>query len=192
MAQPPAITIQPVSRPVHGSIRPPGSKSITNRALVCAALAEGTSTLTGALDSEDTRVMINCLLDLLIQVDVQDRGRTLIVRGCGGMIPAPIGKLFVANSGTTIRFLTAMCCLGRDGMFELEGIERMHRRPIGDLVDALMQLGAYVQTGSPGRCPPVTIGASGLKGGRANIRGNISSQFLSGLLMAAPYANADV
>src|SRR6478672_2462519 len=100
MAQPPAITIQPVSRPVHGSIRPPGSKSITNRALVCAALAEGTSTLTGALDSEDTRVMIECLRKLGIGVGSRDEGQTLIVQGCRGRIPATSADLFVGNSGT--------------------------------------------------------------------------------------------
>jgi 3-phosphoshikimate 1-carboxyvinyltransferase len=193
MAQPPAITIQPVSRPVHGSIRPPGSKSITNRALVCAALAEGTSTLTGALDSEDTRVMIECLLDLCIQIDKQEDGRRLAVHGCSGRLPAPnVGVLFVGNSGTTIRFLTAMCTLGKDGMYELKGVERMHQRPIGDLADALAQLGASVSTESPGRCPPVVIGTRGLRGGRAVVRGSISSQFLSALLMVAPHAESDV
>src|SRR4029079_11781386 len=108
MAQPPAITIQPVSRPVHGSIRPPGSKSITNRALVCAALAEGTSTLTGALDSEDTRVMIDSLGRLGIHVESRDSVQTLVVNGCGGQIPAKEADLFCGNSGTTIRFLTAL------------------------------------------------------------------------------------
>src|SRR3954469_24283832 len=109
-----SITLVPASRPVRGKVRPPGSKSITNRALICAALAKGTSTLTGALDSEDTRVMVEGLLDLCIQVYTQDDGRRLVVHGCGGHLPQPnIGVLFVGNSGTTIRFLTAMCALGR-------------------------------------------------------------------------------
>src|SRR5262245_268485 len=106
------LTIQPVGRPVRGRIRPPGSKSITNRALVCAALAQGTSTLSGALDSDDTRVMIDSLGRLGIRVESQDEGHTLIVHGCGGKIPAASADLFVGNSGTTIRFLTALCALG--------------------------------------------------------------------------------
>src|SRR6478752_6052757 len=103
-----SLEIQTVAGPIRGTIRPPGSKSITNRALVCAALAEGISTLTGALDSEDTRVMIECLRRLGIAVDSRDEGQTLVVDGCGGKIPAASADLFVGNSGTTIRFLTAM------------------------------------------------------------------------------------
>src|SRR5882724_5152642 len=113
--------------PVRGSIRPPGSKSITNRALVCAALAEGTSVLSGALDSEDTRVMIESLGRLGIKVESRDEGTTLIVHGCGGQIPAHQADLFVGNSGTTIRFLTAMCALGQ-GVYRLDGIPRMRER----------------------------------------------------------------
>src|SRR3954463_9042691 len=141
VSEPASITIQPVSRPLRGRIRPPGSKSITNRALVCAALASGTSTLTGALDSEDTRVMIESLGRLGIQVESRQEGQTLIVHGSGGQIPAKEADLFVGNSGTTIRFLTAMCALGH-GTYRLDGIPRMRERPIGDLLDALNQLGA--------------------------------------------------
>src|SRR6188474_3206584 len=117
--------IGPVSRPIRGRIRPPGSKSITNRALVCAALADGVSTLTGALDSEDTRVMIDSLGRLGIRVEAQDAGQTLLVHGCSGAIPAKHADLFVGNSGTTIRFLTALCALGQ-GTYRLDGIPRMH------------------------------------------------------------------
>jgi 3-phosphoshikimate 1-carboxyvinyltransferase len=191
MAQPPAITIQPVSRPVHGSIRPPGSKSITNRALVCAALAEGTSTLTGALDSEDTRVMIECLRKLGIGVGSRDEGQTLIVQGCGGKIPATSADLFVGNSGTTIRFLTAMCALGH-GTYRLDGIQRMRARPIGDLLDALNLLGADCRGEFKSAYPPVIVRGRGLNGGPVEVRADISSQFLSGLLMATPYAASDV
>lgn len=177
--------------PVRGSIRPPGSKSITNRALVCAALAEGTSTLTGALDSEDTRVMIDSLRLLGISVERQDDRSRLVVSGCGGKIPASEADLFVGNSGTTIRFLTAMTTLGR-GTFRLDGVPRMHERPIADLLSALNQLGADVQSEVGTGCPPVIVHANGLPGGRATIRGDISSQFLSGLLMAAPLAQSNV
>ena len=106
------IQIQP-GGPVRGSIRPPGSKSITNRALVCAALAEGNSTLTGALDSEDTRVMIEALRRLGLGVDHDPDRRTIRVEGCGGRIPADGADLYVANSGTTVRILTATVATGQ-------------------------------------------------------------------------------
>jgi 3-phosphoshikimate 1-carboxyvinyltransferase len=185
-----AIEIKPRGA-IRGSIRPPGSKSITNRALVCAALARGRSTLTGALDSEDTQVMIDCLSRLGIDVQMRDAATTLLVDGCGGQIPAGDAMLMVRNSGTTIRFLTAMVTLGQ-GTFKLDGIERMRQRPIGDLLDALNQLGADAQSEAGTGCPPVVVRASGLRGGRAAVRGDISSQYLSGLLMAAPYAQQDV
>ncbi len=183
------LRIQPTG-PIHGSIRPPGSKSITNRALVCAALAEGESTLRGALDSEDTRVMTDSLGRLGIRVTADPQARTLHVVGCGGRIPVDEAHLFVANSGTTIRFLTAMVALG-EGAYRLDGTERMRERPIGDLAKALKQLGADVTCESPGDCPPVVVKAHGLRG-RASIAGNISSQYLSGLLMAIPCAQGPV
>jgi len=210
-----AITITPAGAPIRGRIRPPGSKSITNRALVCAALARGTSTLTGALDSEDTRVMIESLGRLGIKVESRNEGTTLIVHGCDGQIPAKQADLFVGNSGTTIRFLTAVCALGH-GTYRLDGIPRMRERPIGDLLDALNQLGAdcrgetrrrlrFARLDTQGHqlgadlhgerrpgFPPVTVRADGLRGGRATIQGAISSQYVSGLLMAAPRGTADV
>lgn len=187
---PDQITIVPTGR-IHGSIRPPGSKSITNRALVCAALASGSSTLTGALASEDTHVMIDSLGRLGIPVAKGGAESTLVVSGCGGTIPTGSADLFVGNSGTTIRFLTALATLGH-GEFRLDGIARMRERPIADLMDALNQLGADASSQSGTGCPPVTIRAHGLRGGKARIRGDISSQFLSGLLMAAPLAKQDV
>ncbi len=177
--------------PVRGSLRPPGSKSITNRALVCAALAEGISTLSGALDSEDTQVMIDSLQRLGIGVERQKEGTRLVVSGCGGVIPAGEADLFVGNSGTTIRFLTALATLGR-GNYRLDGVPRMHERPIADLLSALSQLGADVRSEAGTGCPPVIVHANGLPGGQATIRGDISSQFLSGLLMAAPLAKSNV
>src|SRR5215470_2935957 len=100
------IELNPVTKPVHGRIRPPGSKSITNRVLICAALADGESTLTGALDSEDTQVMIESLRRLGITIGVHDAGKTLHISGCGGKIPAASADLYIANSGTSVRFLT--------------------------------------------------------------------------------------
>ena len=188
---PDSIEIQPAPQPIQATVRPPGSKSITNRALVCAALAEGTSTLHGALDSEDTHVMIEGLRSLGIKIEVRDKGETLVVEGCAGKPPASSAEIFVENSGTTIRFLTALVTLA-NGSFTLDGIPRMRERPIGDLATALEQLGAKVKCLGANHCPPVQIEAAGLTGGTARILGNISSQYLSGLLMAAPCAKEKV
>ena len=181
------------SRPgrFEASIRPPGSKSITNRALVCAALADGRSTLTGALDSEDTRVMIAALGQLGLDVVHDAAAATVRVAGCAGRPGAVGADLYVANSGTTVRFLTAMVSLGR-GTFRLDGTARMRERPIQDLLDALGQLGVDARSERGNGCPPVVVRAAGLPGGKATIAGDISSQFLSGLLMAAPCAAAPV
>jgi 3-phosphoshikimate 1-carboxyvinyltransferase len=177
--------------PIEGRIRPPGSKSITNRALVCAALAHGDSTLEGALESEDTRVMAGGLRRLGIDVAAEPGGAAIRVKGCTGRIGARhlrvSAKLFCANSGTTVRFLTAVATLGH-GTFRLEGTARMHERPIGDLLDALAQLGAFATSERRNGCPPVVVDGAGLTGGTATIRGDLSSQFLSALLMVAPYA----
>jgi 3-phosphoshikimate 1-carboxyvinyltransferase len=186
-----SIEITPVTGPLNASVRPPGSKSLTNRALVCAALADGESTLTGALVSDDTHVMIEGLGRLGIPIDVEDNGTTLRIAGAGGQIPAIEADLFIGNSGTTVRFLTAMVTLGH-GAFRLDGVPRMRERPIGDLVEALNALGATVRCESPGGCPPVDVHANGLPGGAAMVRGDISSQFLSGLLMACPCASGPV
>lgn len=186
---PDTLPITPISHPVRATIRPPGSKSLTNRALVCAVLAAGSSTLRGALKSEDTQVMIASLRALGIEVEVRDGGKTLIVDGCAGKLPTSQADLYVANSGTTMRFLTALVTLG-NGEYRLDGIPRMRVRPIGDLVAALESLGANILCTDG--CPPVVVHASGLAGGLATIHGNVSSQFLSGLLMAAPYARDGV
>jgi 3-phosphoshikimate 1-carboxyvinyltransferase len=185
------LEIVPVSKAIRGRIRPPGSKSITNRALVCAALADGVSTLTGALDSEDTRVMVAALVQLGIEVEVRDAGQTLVVHGAAGQIPALEADLYCANSGTTLRFLTALVTLGH-GSFRLDGVERMRQRPVEDLLRALNELGALAAAENGDGCPPVVVHANGLGGGEATIRGDISSQFLSGLLMATPAARSAI
>ena len=131
---PRSIEIQPTG-PLRATIRPPGSKSITNRALVCAALAEGESLLTGVLDSEDTRVMIDALRRLGIAIEHDPASAVVNVTGCGGRLPVTEAELYVANSGTTMRFLTAMLATGH-GTYRLDGTPRMRERPIGDLIDA--------------------------------------------------------
>lgn len=184
------IVVSPTG-PVVGTIQPPGSKSITNRALVCAAIADGPSVLEGALVSEDTHVMLESLARLGIEVQSEQNGTVLKVAGCGGKIPAASADLFVANSGTTIRFLTAMVALGH-GKYRLDGIARMRQRPIADLLQTMNDLGVEVVSELGTGAPPVMVHAKGLRGGTAKISGEISSQFLSGLLMAAPLAQQDV
>lgn len=184
------VTITP-SGPLRGVIRPPGSKSITNRALVCAALAKGRSQLTGALDSEDTQVMIESLQRLGVGVEFDVPTQVISVEGLGGAPRVGQADLFVGNSGTTIRFLTALVSLGQ-GRFRLDGVERMRQRPIADLLHVLQQLKVDARSERNNGCPPVLVNARGLSGGRASVRGDVSSQFLSGLLMAAPLAQGDV
>jgi 3-phosphoshikimate 1-carboxyvinyltransferase len=154
-------------------------------------LAQGDSVLRGALDSEDTQVMIAALRALGIGVDASDGGRTLHVHGCGGNIPARQANLFVANSGTTMRFLTALTAVGQ-GSYRLDGVARMRERPMGDMIEGLRQLGVDLHGESPADCPPIVVNAAGLRGGAAEVRGEVSSQFLSGIMMSAPYAERDV
>jgi len=181
----------PCTGPLQASIRPLGSKSITNRAMVCAALADGRSTLNGALESEDTQVMIDGLRQLGLKVERDEDKRKIHVSGCGGFLPARRANLFVANSGTTVRFLAAVVSLGH-GRFRLDGSPRMRQRPIADLLGALRQLGVDATDELDTGCPPVIVHAAGLPGGQATVAGDISSQYLSGLLMAAPYAKRTV
>jgi 3-phosphoshikimate 1-carboxyvinyltransferase len=183
--------IIPASGPVFGRIHPPGSKSITNRALICAALAEGDSVLTGALESEDTHVMADALRKLGIKIEVDALASALKVSGASGVIPSKQADLYIANSGTSVRFLTALAALGH-GRFRFHGTPRMHQRPIQDLLDGLGHLGVDVLSEAGNGCPPVVVDANGLRGGKATVRGDTSSQFLSGLLMAAPYAQQPV
>lgn len=185
------IEIEPVRQPVCGTIRPPGSKSLTNRALIIAALGHGTSRLTGVLDSQDTRVMIDSLCRLGLTVRHDPDACTIEIAGCSGKPPARAADLWLENSGTSIRFLTALCTLG-DGNFRLDGNARMRERPIGELIDALNQLGAQVSSEGRAGYPPILVRAAGLRGGEASVGGQISSQYLSALLMAAPAAQQAV
>ncbi len=171
----------------------PGSKSITNRALICAALAKGESFLTGVLESEDTQVMVEAWQALGVDIDWDLQAETLKIKGCAGQPPKDTGDLFIANSGTSIRFLTAALA-ATQGNYRLDGVPRMRERPIGDLIDGLNGLGANVvsENANNPQCPPVRVISSGLHGGIAEVAGNVSSQFLSGMMMAAPYAKSDI
>jgi 3-phosphoshikimate 1-carboxyvinyltransferase len=195
MQYPSQIEIAPLAKPPNATVRVPGSKSITNRALVLAALTadkQGVA-LEGALQSEDTEIMVECLRRLGFNVATEwPIGVVRVSKDCiDRPIPAESADLFVGNSGTTMRFLTALCALGH-GRYRLDGVPRMRERPIGDLLDALNQLGVQAHSEFGNGCPPVIIEANGLSGGTVHIKGNTSSQFLSGLLMAAPLARGKV
>jgi 3-phosphoshikimate 1-carboxyvinyltransferase len=184
-----SLPIAPITAPLDARVRVPGSKSLTNRALLLAALASGPTRLTNALFSDDSSRLAGALTVLGFNVALDPDARSMTVHGLGGAIPAGLATLDVGNAGTAARFLTAALTLGR-GEYVLDGNARMRQRPIGDLLDALRQLGAAVS--SPTGCPPVRVSAAGLPGGRAEVRGDISSQFLSALLMVAPLAAAPV
>jgi len=184
-------TVQTLTRPPDCTIRVPGSKSITNRALLIAALAAGESVLEGALFSDDTHYMAEAWGRLGVSVDANAVRQRFAVRGCGGNLPVASAELFVGNAGTAMRFLVAALCLGH-GQFRIDGTARMQQRPIQDLVDALTPLGAQARcTAAPG-CPPVVITANGLAGGHTRIAAAKSSQFLSAVLLVAPYARSTV
>lgn len=182
------LDLQPVMH-AEGTVRLPGSKSISNRTLLLAALAEGETVIHDLLASDDTMVMLGALRSLGIQWDEIDE-RTTRVHGGGGVLPVHEADLFMGNAGTGIRPLTAaLAVIGGD--YTLHGVSRMHERPIGDLVDALNAVGAQVEyTGQPG-FPPLRIRRGHIHAGRLSVRGNVSSQFLTALLMAAPLMARD-
>jgi 3-phosphoshikimate 1-carboxyvinyltransferase len=199
MPLPELIEIVPLDGPVRAEITVPGSKSITNRALVLAALSEGETTLEGALWSDDTQVMVECLQELGFMVNVeQDRqepcNRTITVYGKAGVVPAggtaerPV-ELFVGNAGTTARFLTALVCLGK-GVYRLHGVPRMHDRPQAALFHALRELGYRVE--SPNDRLPALISGGGPRAARCRVSIDESSQFASALLLCAGVAGWQV
>ena len=181
----PSYLVHPPARPVDGTVRPPGSKSYTNRALLLAGLATGTSSLKGALFSDDTRHMARGLAALGLAVHGDEKARTFAVTGGGGTIPAAKASVFVGNSGTTARFLAPMMALGR-GSYELDGDEAMRSRPIQPLLDAMTALGARADSVRGNGCLPVRIEGGAFEGGATKMAGSVSSQFFSALLMVAP------
>jgi 3-phosphoshikimate 1-carboxyvinyltransferase len=188
-AQLPQLEIRPVARPVDAEIAVPGSKSITNRALVMAALADGESILDNALFSEDSHWCSECLRRLGIAVSADEAAARFMVQGQGGRLPTKSAVLFVGNSGTTARFVVALATLGH-GEYHFDGVPRMRERPISGLLTALRGLGARIT--ADGDRFPLTVHADGLRGGSTTIDATDSSQLVSALLMAAPYAESDV
>ena len=186
------MDMQPIRKPIDATIEVPGSKSYTNRALLVAALARGTSTLTGALFSDDTRYMCTALQKLGVEIDADEKQATFDVRGNGDDIPVSGAELYIGNSGTTSRSLTAYVSLGR-GRFVIDGDEPMrHGRPISDLLDALRQIGVSARSQFDNGHLPVIVEANGLEGGKTRLDVSKSSQFLTALLLIAPYAKNDV
>jgi len=179
------LRLDPVAY-VEGEVCLPGSKSLSNRALLLAALAEGTTTVTNLLDSDDTRYMLDALAKLGVTYTLSEDRTTCRIEGRGGAFDAdtPL-ELYLGNAGTAMRPLTAALSAGK-GSFVLTGEPRMKERPIGHLVDALRQAGATITYLENDGFPPLRIDANGLEGGDVEIDGSISSQFLTALLMAAP------
>jgi len=186
-----SITLEPIKK-VEGEINLPGSKSLSNRALLIAALAEGTTKITNLLESDDTRHMLNALKQLGVSYTLSEDKTECIVIGNGGPFKCdePL-ELFLGNAGTAMRPLCAALTLG-NGEFVLTGEPRMKERPIGHLVDALRSAGADIVYLENEGYPPLKITANGLKGGEVEIDGTISSQFLTALLMAAPMTQEDM
>ena len=186
-----ALSIEPITRPFDAVIELPGSKSYSNRALLVAALARGRSEITRALFSDDTRYMQRALDALGVRVRADETSRSFVVDGVDGRFPASEATLEIGNAGTAARFLTAAVALGR-GTFVIDGSAAMRKRPIQPLLDGLRALGVDAESREATGCPPVVVRAKGIAGGRTRVRGDVSSQYLSALLMAAPYAARDV
>ena len=178
------LSLVPFTRPVRGCVTLPGSKSITNRALILAALGKKTVTLRNALFSRDTHLMVTALRALGFEVQANETALTITITGRGGEIPIREARLEVGNAGTAARFLTAFVCLQPDGVYHFDGDEAMRRRPIGALLAALEAQGAQASS----RNFPFTLKTTGLRGGTVELEATESSQLLSALLLVAPHA----
>ncbi|MFO5571992.1 3-phosphoshikimate 1-carboxyvinyltransferase [Klebsiella pneumoniae] len=184
-----SLTLQPIAR-VEGTVNLPGSKSVSNRALLLAALARGTTVLTNLLDSDDVRHMLNALSALGVQYTLSaDRTRCEVTGNGGPLRSAAALELFLGNAGTAMRPLAAALCLGSNDIV-LTGEPRMKERPIGHLVDALRQGGAQIDYLEQENYPPLRL-RGGFQGGNVEVDGSVSSQFLTALLMTAPLAPQD-
>ncbi len=186
-----SLAIRPAQKPLSAVVTIPGSKSLTNRAMVIASLARGTSIISNALFADDTECMIGALRALGFAITADSTEQRIEITGRGGHVPNTDAHLECGNSGTTLRFCCALCALGH-GRYSLDGVPRMRERPIGQLVTALQSLGAGAEYTQALNCPPVTLHAQGLRGGTVVFDRPPSSQFISALLMAAPAAAADV
>ncbi len=182
---PQSLAVPVAARPVSGAVRVPGSKSITNRALLIAGLADGRSRIDGALFSDDTQYLAESLRRLGVAVSEESADERFTVDGAGGHFPALRADLFTGNAGTATRFLVAAVCLG-NGVYRIDGSERMRERPIRTLLDGLRQIGANIEDERGTGCPPVIVHAHGLEGGSVSMNGSVSSQYFSALMLAGP------
>lgn len=180
--------ITPLKEGLKLTVTVPGSKSLTHRALIAAALAKGNSLLENILLSEDTLLTTEALRQMGVKIEIKER--QALIEGTGGNLSAPAAPIFLGNSGTSMRLLAAVSAVGK-GQFVLTGNERMQERPIQPLLEALHKWGIKAYSIKNNGCPPIVIEADKLKGGTTEIDPTISSQFLSGLLLAAPYAEQD-
>jgi 3-phosphoshikimate 1-carboxyvinyltransferase len=189
---PDILAVRPFVRPARGGAAVPGSKSLTNRAMLLAALSDGPVTLAGALFSEDTRIMAEALRRLGFVVVEDEGARRIRVEGRAGSIPAAEAELFTGLAGTATRFLTALCASAKAGLYRIDGVAQMRRRPMKGLIEALRSMGADIRCLGDEGFLPLEIRASGLRGGRFVIDASESSQMLSALLMVAPLAGGPV
>ena len=190
MSLPDKLTLSPIQK-ISGSVVLPGSKSLSNRILLLSMLAEGKTEIQNLLDSDDVRRMVEALEKLGIQFEEKRAENLITVSGTSGIIPVKEATLMLGNAGTAIRPLTAAMTLGH-GRFVLDGVQRMRERPIIDLINGLSQLGANLRCINGTDCPPVEVIADGLPGGITRLSGAISSQYLTAILLAAPYADKEV
>ena len=184
------LTLSPI-RKISGIVNLPGSKSLSNRILLLSMLAKGQTEIQNILDSDDIRRMVESLEKLGIQFEENRAENRISVSGTAGLIPVSEATLMLGNAGTAIRPLTAAMTLGR-GRFILDGVARMRERPIIDLIDGLSRLGANLRCLNGTDCPPVEVIADGLPGGKTRLSGAISSQYLTAILLVAPYAKSEV
>ena len=185
----PSLDIAPFVRECDATIRVPGSKSISNRALILAALCRGKVTLEGMLKSEDVDLMLEALGSLGLRVEKKDEGRTVIIEGCGGELPAKNSKIFVGNAGTVARFLTALLSIQKDAVYELDGSPAMRERPMGELLSFLEKNGASCAFDNLDGSFPFRLSSKGLSDKWTDIDATKSSQVLSAILMIAPTIN---
>jgi 3-phosphoshikimate 1-carboxyvinyltransferase len=190
-AFPDELEIEPLDGPVDATVHVPGSKSVTNRALLIAALTDGASTIRNTLFSDDSYWLMHALVRLGFAVSANRKSGETSIIGQNSIIPKSDVEVFVGNAGTVARFLPPALALG-EGPYVVDGAPRMRERPVGDLVDAMRLLGAGVGYAEEDGRFPLRVEGGGIRGGTARVRGKSSSQFVSGLLMAAPYAEEPV
>ncbi|MBO55611.1 MAG: 3-phosphoshikimate 1-carboxyvinyltransferase [Dehalococcoidia bacterium] len=184
------LVLNPIKH-IAGELHLPGSKSLSNRLLLLSAISKGNTEVYNVLDSDDTSHMLNALTSLGIKYDITEDKTTCLIHGTGGPFSVDKTDLYLGNAGTAVRPLCAVLCAGV-GTHTIRGDQRMYERPIKDLVDALQQLGSDIKYLANDGFPPLIINANGIKGGQVNIKGNISSQYLTAMLLASPLSQLPI